>query len=200
MKKQYWIYGGIAVGALAVIVLIAKHRKKLALTKYRDDLVTTGIGAKYAANNKKLLDALNPAERAHFVAFVNDIQKMGYAVVITSAYRNTASQIKQKKADSRNATPGFSSHEYGIALDINLIKGTKWINKDSSIDEWKKTGVVDLAKNKYGMRWGGEFPGYKDPVHFDEAKKYDVNKLYKLAIKKFGSPEKIEGNKLTLVT
>ena len=198
MKKEVYIYGGIALGVAALIFLIYKKTKSVEKSITVNAMVNDKISAKYAAANKKFLDSLNPAERSTFINFINDIQKLGYAVVITSAARSTADQVKQKKANSKNATPGFSTHEYGIALDINLVKDGKWINKDSSLDTWRKTGVVDLALKKYNMRWGGTFAGYLDPVHFDEGKKYDVNKLYAKAIKQFGTAEKIKGNTMSL--
>lgn len=198
MKTKYWIYGGLAVGVVGIIVLIAKQRKKLVNQTTVNSLVNNKISQQYAKANQTYLNLLNPAERQHFINFFNDVQKMGYAVVITSAYRSTADQIRQKNANPKNATPCFSAHEYGIAIDLNLVKDGKWINKNSPLDLWRSTGVVDLAKNKYNMRWGGDFPGYKDPVHFDKSKKYDVNKLCTLAVKQFGTKERIQGNKMTL--
>jgi hypothetical protein len=198
MKTKYWIYGGLALGAVGVIVLIVKSRQKLTRETSLNTLVGNKLSKAYASANAKHLASLNAAERQNFLNFFNDIQRMGYTVVITSSYRSTADQIKQKNANSKNATPCFSSHEYGIALDLNLVKDGKWINKNSPLDVWRKTGVVDLAKNKYGMRWGGDFPGYPDSVHFDEAKKHDINKLCTLAVKQFGTKERIQGNKMTL--
>ena len=197
-KTQYLIYGGIALGVIGVVVLIAKSRRKIMMQTQVNTLVNDKISQRYAAANKKYLDSLNPAERNTFINFFNDIQKLGYAVVITSAYRSTADQIKQKNANPKNATPCFSAHEYGIALDLNLVKDGKWINKNTPLDVWRKTGVVDLAKNKYNMRWGGEFPGYPDSVHFDKSNKYNANKLCSLAIKQFGTKERIQGNKMVL--
>lgn len=197
MKKQYLIYGGIAVGVLALIVLIAKNRKPKLTTA---SLVDKKIGEKFNKKNADYLAILNPDVRNTFVNFINDVQKMGYSVIITSSYRSTAEQVKQKKANSKAATPGFSAHEYGEAIDLNLVKDGKWINQNSSIAEWKKTGIIDLARNKYGMRWCGEACGYHDPVHFDLTTKYPTNKLYTIALKKYGSVDKIQGNKMTLTT
>lgn len=197
MKKEHLIYGGIALGVLSVVGAIVLMRRK-SKSMIMDTMVTKGVGEKFVKKNADYLAILNPDVRNTFVNFINDIQKMGYAVVITSSYRSTAEQAKQKKANSKAATPGFSAHEYGQAIDLNLVKGGKWINMNSSLADWKKTGVIDLARNKYGMRWCGEACGYHDPVHFDLTTKYPTKKLYTLALKKYGSVEKIEGNKMKL--
>ena len=157
------------------------------------------INDKYAAANTAIIKDLHPDAKQTFINFLHDVDKLGYAIVLTSGYRSSAKQAALKKENPKNATPGFSAHEYGIGLDLNLVKDGKWINKSSPLAEWKKTGIVDLAKNKYGMRWGGEFTGYLDPVHFDLASKYNINKMYAQAIKQFGTADKIQGTKVKLI-
>ncbi len=153
---------------------------------------------KFSKNNEGYIADLNPVAKNIFQNFINEIIKMGYAVVISSGYRSSAKQAKLKQENVKNATPGFSTHEYGIGLDINLVKDGKWLNKSTSLADWKKTGVVDLAKKKFNMRWGGEFPGYSDPIHFDLGNTYNVNNLYKKALALYGSADKIQGNKMNL--
>lgn len=196
-EHKYLLYGGLGlVGAITVFVLIKRARVKT----FQDTAVLKAVNSKFAKTNQALLNSLNPQERATFIKFINDIEQMGYSVVVTSASRDTAKQVALKKENSKNATPCFSLHEYGVAIDINLVKNGKWINKDSPVADWIKSGVVDLAKKKYNMRWGGEFKGYHDPVHFDLGNKYDGNKLCKIAIKKFGSVDKIHGATMPLPT
>lgn len=197
MKKPYLVYGGIALGVVAVVATIVIMRRR-SRSVTMNTMVSEKVAQRFVKGNADHLASLNPDVRDKFVRFVNDIQKMGYAVVITSSYRSTADQVRQKKANSKAATPGFSAHEYGQAIDLNLVKDGKWINQNSSLSDWKKTGVIDLARNKYGFRWCGESCGYHDPVHFDDTLRYPTKKLYAVAIKKYGSPEKIQGNKIKL--
>lgn len=155
------------------------------------------LKGKYSEKNEAYIKDLNPAVRDKFREFINDIEAMGFTVMGTSGYRSFQKQAVLKKEDSRNASPGYSPHNYGIALDFVLYKNGKMIGK-ADIDGWKKSGVVELAKNKYGMRWGGEFPGYPDGVHFDYANLYPTNKLYAMAVKQFGSVENAKGNEIKL--
>jgi len=199
-KKHKIIFGLITLTGIGIYAY-QRTRKKTTTggSSQLNVLVNKNISAKFAKDNEKYISNLNPEAKATFVSFLNDISKLGYAVVITSGYRASKEQAALKKQNSKNASPGFSTHEYGIGLDINLVKDGKWINKKSPLATWNKTGVVDLAKNKYNMRWGGDFKGYLDPVHFDLGNKYDVNKLYSKALAIYGSASNIQGNKLKLV-
>jgi len=150
--------------------------------------------------NQDYLNLLNPAVRDKFTQFVRDIESVGYTVVITSSYRSFKEQDRFKRLDPRNAAPGFSSHNYGTALDLVLVKNGRVVaDKSTALATWIATKVPALAKNQYGMRWGGDFNGYADPVHFDYNNVYDTKKLYAMAIEKWGSPNKVIGNELNLL-
>ena len=45
----------------------------------------------------------------------------------------------------------------------------------SSKTSWQK--VANLGKAKYGLRWGGDFSGGWDKVHFDYGNKYSIQQL-----------------------
>jgi D-alanyl-D-alanine dipeptidase len=189
---------------IIILILIKKVKVKKPIdkktkTKIINKMVNEGINKQYASANKTYIDNLNPVAKSRFTNFINDIISLGYGVVISSGYRDSAKQAKLKKENSKNASAGFSTHEYGLALDLNLVKDGKWLNKNTPLSDWIKTGIIDIAKKKYNMRWGGEFTGYLDPIHFDMGKDYDVNKLYAQAIKIYKTPDKIQGNKLNLV-
>jgi D-alanyl-D-alanine dipeptidase len=200
MQKRNKIFLGLGLATIAGIYFYNKNKASgsSAGTSF-NTAVNKNINNKFGKNNASFINNLNPAAKQTFISFINDITKLGYAVVVTSAYRASKEQAALKKKNKKNATPGFSTHEYGIGIDLNLVKDGKWINKDTPLSTWRKTGVVDLAKNKYNMRWGGDFTGYLDPIHFDLGKKYDVNKLYAKALPIYGSAANIQGNKLKLV-
>lgn len=162
------------------------------------DLVNKYLKMNFAESNKKHFDSLNQDVKPIFKSFLDDINKLGYTYILTSSYRPTSEQIILKKKNPKNATAGFSTHEYGIGLDINLVKNGIVLNKNTPLSAWINSGVVSLAKNKYLMRWGGDFKGYLDPIHFDLGNKYDTKQLYKKALAIYGSPDKIQGNKMKL--
>lgn len=156
------------------------------------------VRQRFMANNQDHINSLNPGVKNLFISFINDIQALGYVVVITGSYRTFQRSAELKKENPKNAAPGFSSHNYGTAIDINLVKDGRMIRKDNSKKDWEATGVVQLAKKKYGMRWGGDFSGYADNVHFDLNNKYDTEKLYAQALRQFGSVDKVQGNLVDL--
>lgn len=148
--------------------------------------------------NAKLLDTLHPKYKDRFYKFIKRLTDLGYKVQINSVYRDFVSQAKQKKADKRNASPGLSKHNYGLAVDLQLSKGGKVFGKNTPLKTWINTGVPNLAKSM-GLEWGGNFPGYPDAVHFAVAG-IDTSTLQKLAYKQFNTtdPTKIKGNAVKL--
>lgn len=154
---------------------------------------------KRTMTNDQHLATLNPEHQQDFIKFIKDIEATGYTPVITSSYRSFQQQQLDKQADPRNASPGYSEHNYGIAIDVVLYKNGKMVvSKSSPKEAWMATGVPDIAKRHYGMRWGGDIPGYYDPVHFDYFTIYSAPKLYAMAVKQFGSAQQAQGNKLDL--
>lgn len=147
------------------------------------------------------VEKLHPVAQPYFVRFINEAEKTGWTVIITSGYRDYAKQVQLKAQNSKNASPGRSWHNYGMAIDINLSKGGERLRMASAKGAWQATGVPKIALDM-GMTWGGNFPNYHDPVHFDISpilkKKYglDINKCQALAIKQFGSSQAARGNEL----
>ncbi|MBC7948984.1 MAG: M15 family metallopeptidase [Chitinophagaceae bacterium] len=125
-------------------------------------------------NNKGLakLEKYNyrPENKKVFVKFINEINRLGYNVIITSTNRSYQEQFQLNLQDSRNADPGHSRHEHGSAIDINLESKTtgKRYKKLTSKEAWEATGVPALAK-QMGLQWAsgnGSFGNYVDRVHF----------------------------------
>lgn len=81
--------------------------------------------------------------------------------------------------------------------DINLDNGTTYLNKSSSADKWKSSGVLEIAK-KHNLFWGGNIAGYYDPIHFDMRNFYSIDFLRSKAIAQFGSAKNIQGSKVNL--
>lgn len=149
---------------------------------------------------------LHPFFQQVFRNFITEFEAIQntYKVYITSGYRTFAEQATLNNQDSRNAAPGRSMHNYGLAIDLNLMKapfsGSADIvlTKDSSDAGWLNSGIVALAE-KYNLRWGGAFSNYKDRVHFGFDKKFDTSVLLAMARKQFGtSNANVQGNKIDL--
>lgn len=150
-------------------------------------------------SQETFLKELHPDVRDNFRNFINTIQEeTDFAVIITSGYRTFAEQEVLKKQNVKNATPGLSHHNYGMALDINLQSSKKTLRKDSPTQEWEDSGALAIA-DKFNLRWGGKFKGYEDRVHFDMGNTYNTLDLLKKAKLQFGNDYAfVEGNKVSL--
>lgn len=120
-----------------------------------------------------------------FSKFLYDTIQAGYTPTITSSYRSIAQQ--QHEWDSNPdcdddhcgvARPGYSFHNYGLALDLNFKGNGYHLLKPDSKQEWLSSGIPQIATAN-GLRWGGYFSKY-DPVHFDAGNFEDINQLHDL--------------------
>lgn len=120
-------------------------------------------------HNQEKLKQLGP-NQSTFETFIKRVHKeTPYTVYITSGHRNTEHQKRLYKENTKNAKPGTSPHEFKRAIDINLLSYKGHIRKRDSKDTWMKTGVPQIAA-EMGLRWGGNFKYYHDPVHFEVRK------------------------------
>ena len=117
--------------------------------------------------SKNKIEKLHPKFK-NMVAelFTRAEKELGLNLYATSGYRTYAEQVILHNQNSSNALPGYSSHNFGFAIDLNVRKNGKAILlKASSNEAWKKSGIVDLAKS-IGIDWVGDYGSYHDPVHF----------------------------------
>lgn len=117
--------------------------------------------------NTQHIASLNPQKVDLFTTFLNRVKsELGYDVIITQSYRSIYTQTRLHKENSKNAIGGYSAHNYGFAIDVNFIKGNIQLKKASDSKSWLDSGIIKIAK-ECGLRWGGDFKGYYDPIHFD---------------------------------
>jgi peptidoglycan L-alanyl-D-glutamate endopeptidase CwlK len=79
------------------------------------------------------------------------------------------------------AKGGQSIHNYGLALDIVLIKDNKTASWEETIDfdkdgkaDWME--VVNILKSN-GWEWGGDWKSFKDKPHFQKTFGYTWQQL-----------------------
>jgi len=154
---------------------------------------------KLDASQQKFINELHYKLRVTFTRFIIEIQEnTGWKVIITSGYRSFQKQIELQQEDDRNADPGRSHHNYGLGIDINLVKGDKILRKASPREEWEASGAINIAK-ALGFSWGGDFVNYYDPVHFDLKDVYPIDKLVENANQVANNDlTKVQGNKVPL--
>lgn len=196
MNRNTKIALGI-LGAIGLIGIIGYVNRK-AIKKVVKKTVYKAKKFLLKKQHEYFVEDLHPKVQDRFRELIRGIEKRGYDVILTSGYRSFKKQADLKKKNPKNASPGRSMHNYGLAIDLNLRKGTTLWRKKTSQEKWLMTGVPQLAE-KLGFRWGGRFKSYHDPVHFSLAKDYSPKKLLAQAVKQFGSkPEKIRGNRVVL--
>lgn len=92
------------------------------------------------------------------------------ALVVTDGFRSAAQQdalYEQGRtrpgAIVTHLRGGQSWHNYGLAVDVAVLAGGKltWPNDD---DLWLQIGAIGKV---LGLRWGGDFPKFKDRPHFE---------------------------------
>lgn len=123
----------------------------------------------------KELKKLHPKKLMKFIRFVKKIEILtGGKVIITHSYRPFYDEV-QGTGSINSASIGRSYHNYGLAIDINVIMPNgDWLFSNSSKQEWK---VVSDIADDMNIRWGGEFNSNYDPVHFDLGNTYDMDWL-----------------------
>ena len=122
-----------------------------------------------------LVGELNINTQNTWKKFLNILNEKypGYTLTINATYRSYQRSIELKRQNPNNSTPGFSSHNYAFAVDMNVTdpNGNKY-NKGNRTP-WVESGIPEVAKS-LGMRWGGDFKNYVDCVHFDVTRVTDA--------------------------
>lgn len=168
LQKSTKIIAGIALISIVLIVFQNPIKKALksslggykwfdeSLKWYRDE------------KTKNIVETLHPKIVNDFKEFISRVEKeLGLQIIATSGYRTWKEQAALKAANSKNAAAGDSDHNYGFALDVNVLNkdGKNILRKATSKKKWEDSGIVKIAK-KMGFKWGGDFQNYHDPVHF----------------------------------
>lgn len=123
------------------------------------------------AKTKSIVETLHPKFRDKIAEFFARVEKeLGLQMFATSGYRDFQKQAQLYAENPNNAKPGYSSHNYGFAIDVNVIDpktGNIILKKANSSAEWEKSGIVKIAR-ELGLKWGGggAFGDYHDPIHF----------------------------------
>jgi len=119
--------------------------------------------------NSRSLDDLLPPVKERVEKFLNSAKDAGIDLLITSTYRDNASQnvlyaqgrtTPGKKVT--NAKAGQSWHNYKCAVDVVPVVAGKprWDVKD---EVWQQVGALGKAA---GLEWAGDWKKFKEYPHF----------------------------------
>lgn len=135
---------------------------------------------------------LHPKARPFFKNFIEDAEGgLGITMRVTYGLRTFDEQraiYNQGRITPgpkvSNAPPGFSFHNYGLAIDVCELKDGK-LNWDFDFNKLK------TYSDKYLLRWGGTFKSIVDKPHFEISFGYTIRQLYQ----KYVDKDFIDGTK-----
>ena len=119
------------------------------------------------SRSEKHIATLHPEVRPMARALVHKAALAGIKIIIISAHRSFDEQDAlyaqgRTKPGSivTKARGGYSNHNFGIAFDVGVFEGNKYL-RDSP--KYKAVGAmgVDL-----GLEWGGNWRNFTDQPHF----------------------------------
>jgi RHS repeat-associated protein len=61
-----------------------------------------------------------------------------------------------------NATAGHSNHNFGLSMDVAIYENGVYLPKGT---EWQYTRYGQIAKEQFGLEWGGDWANPFDPAH-----------------------------------
>ncbi len=117
--------------------------------------------------SERAIATLQPQVQPYARALVTKAAAAGITIRVISGLRTYAEQnalYEQGRSKPgrvvTNARGGFSNHNFGIAFDIGIFDGSRYIEESP---RYKAVGAlgVDL-----GLEWGGNWKTIKDEPHF----------------------------------
>ena len=132
-----------------------------------DGLKPSNALALVDSRSEKTIATLLPEVQPIARALVQKAQGIGITIKIISGLRTYAEQdalyAQGRTADGHivtNARGGYSNHNFGIAFDVGVFEGSKYLPESS---KYRAVGAlgVDL-----GLEWGGNWKTIVDQPHF----------------------------------
>ena len=139
------------------------------ICKVKKSEMATVVGAlePVDARSEKIIATLLPEVQPFARALVHKAKANGVTIKILSGLR-TYDEQNALYAQGRtapgnkitNAKGGFSNHNFGIAFDIGVFEGAKYLG-DSP--KYKAVGVLGM---ELGLEWGGNWKTFVDQPHY----------------------------------
>ena len=133
--------------------------------------ISSGIASSlgtFDPRSEKAIRSLHPKAQEAARKFLTALRAAGIDARILSGTRTYAEQdalfqIGRAPGDARkrvtNAEAGRSNHNFGIAWDIGIFEGGKYITEEAP---YKKAAALRPA----GVEWGGDWKTFPDTPHY----------------------------------
>ena len=117
--------------------------------------------------SEKVIATLLPEVRPIARVLVQRAAQNGIQIKVVSGLRSYAEQDELYAQGRRkpgvkitNARAGYSNHNFGIAFDVGVFEGTKYLPESA---KYKAVGVLGMD---LGLEWGGNWKTIVDQPHF----------------------------------
>jgi len=137
--------------------------------KKTDTPALVGEGKPADSRSEKNIATLHPRVRPFARALIEKAAGKGIIIKVTSATRSFAEQDKlfAQRPKVTNARGGFSNHNFGIAIDITIFKGsTDPEQAKTPVFESPLYKVIGVLGTDLGLEWGGNWKTIVDEPHF----------------------------------
>jgi peptidoglycan L-alanyl-D-glutamate endopeptidase CwlK len=105
---------------------------------------------------------LHPRVRPFARALIEKAAGQGIQIKVISGMRTFAEQdaLFGQRPKVTNARGGFSNHNFGLAFDVGVFEGSKYIEESP---KYKAVGALGVDM---GLEWGGNWKSIQDEPHF----------------------------------
>lgn len=137
--------------------------------KKTDTPTLVGEGKPADSRSEKNIATLHPRVRPFARALIEKAAGKGIIIKVTSATRSFAEQdqLFAQRPKVTNARGGFSNHNFGIAIDITIFKGsTDPEQAKTPVFESPLYKVIGALGTDLGLEWGGNWKTIVDEPHF----------------------------------
>ena len=147
----------------AIYLRVTGKRPVAGTTPKLPPAATQGVDAR----SEKTIATLQPEVRPYARALVLKAAAAGITIKVISGLRTydeqNALHAQGRSKPGRivtNARGGYSNHNFGIAFDIGIFDGAKYIPESP---RYKAVGAMGV---ELGLEWGGNWTSIKDEPHF----------------------------------
>lgn len=104
---------------------------------------------------------LHPKVRSYARSLVSRAAQHGIEIKVISGLRTYAEQDALfAKGGVTKARGGYSNHNFGIAFDVGVFSGGKYLGESPA---YKAVGALG---RDLGLEWGGDWKSFTDEPHF----------------------------------
>src|SRR5262249_32865613 len=149
----------------AIYAAIVGKKPVAEVRRSADELIVAG--GEVDDRSEKVIATLHERVRPYGWALVQSAMDKGIAIKLISGLRSNEKQTALSPKGGRKPRPkvpkpppGYSNPNFGLAFDIGVFQGTKYL-PDSPL--YKTVGAIGM---ELGLEWGGNWKTIQDQPHF----------------------------------